>query len=126
MQSGIRPELFRPHPGLSEQINRNIIQSEIEGGVHLDALAAGEELEVTTQNRRYRIVNRGGGQVLISGHPRYCPEPKPAYIHGSTWGGTMLKTRFIGRGMFLEFGPVGGRVITTSRVVEVRAIQKKQ
>jgi len=126
MESGIYTELFRPHPGLSDRINRNIIQSEIEGGVHLDSLAEGEELEVETQNRRYRILNRGGGRVLISGHPRYCPQPLPAYIHGSTWGGSMLKTRFIGRGMCLEFGPVGGRVITTSRIVEIRAIPAKQ
>jgi hypothetical protein len=38
----------------------------------------------------------------------------------------MLKTRYIGRGMCLEFGPVGGRVITTSRIVEIRAIPAKQ
>ena len=126
MESGTYTELFRPHPGLSDRINHNIIQSEIEGGVHLDSLAEGEELEVETQNRRYRILNRGGGRVLISGHPRYCPQPLPAYIHGSTWGGSMLKTRFIGRGMCLEFGPVGGRVITTSRIVEIRAIPAKQ
>jgi len=122
MRSGIHSGLFIPHPGLSDQINHNIIQSEIEGGVFLESLPEGAELDVETQNRHYRIQNRGRGQVLISGHPQYCPRPLRAYIHGSTWGGSMLKVGFIGRGMHLEFGPVNGSVITTSRIVEIRSI----
>jgi hypothetical protein len=29
------PTLFEPHPNFSDVINRNIIQSEMKGGVHL-------------------------------------------------------------------------------------------
>lgn len=123
MESGIYPSLFVPHPGLSEQINSNIIQSEIEGGVFLDSLPEGAVLELQTENRRYRIQNRGRGHVLISGHPKYCPQPRRAVIHGSTWGGSMLKVGFIGRGMHLEFGPAGSRgIITTSRIVDIRSV----
>ena len=113
------PRPFVPHPGLSDEINSNIIQSEIEGGVYLDALPEGATLELQTQNRRYRVLNQGRGQVLISGHPEFCPHPRQATINGSTWGGSMIKLGFIGRGMHLEFAPADGGVITTSRIVDV-------
>ena len=69
------PKLFMPHPNFSDEVNRNIVQSEIEGGVYLDNLPDGEVLEVETQNRGYTIVVRRGGKDLIWGHPQYCPEP---------------------------------------------------
>ena len=124
METGLQPNLFVPHQGLSDQINHNIVQSEIEGGVFLDSLEEGATLELQTENRRYWIMNRGRGHVLISGHPEFCPRPLRAYIHGSTWGGSMLKVGFIGRGMRLEFVPANGQhqVITTSRIVEIRTI----
>jgi len=115
------PELFIPHPNFSNEVNRNIVQSEIEGGVYLDDLSEGAVLEVETQNRWYTIVIRGRGKELISGHPQYCPDPVPVRIEGSTWGGSMLKVRFIGRGMRLEFQHPTFRRIVTSRIVDIRA-----
>jgi len=116
------PRPFMPHPNFSDEVNRNIAQSEIEGGVYLDNLSEGAVLEVETQNRWYTIVIRGHGEELISGHPKYCPDPLPVRIAGSTWGGSMLKMRFIGRGMRLEFcHPTYPRIIT-SRVVDIRAL----
>jgi hypothetical protein len=114
------PSLFIPHPNLSDEINRNIVESEIEGGVYLEALLEGAILEVRTQHHCYTIVSCGRGTVLISGHPEYCPDPMPTRIDGSTWGGSMLKARFIGRGMRLEFRHPVFRSITTSRVEEIR------
>jgi hypothetical protein len=117
------PDLFQPHPNLSDQVNCNIVQSEVEGGVHLDNLSVGDTLEVETQNRWYTIVYRGRGQVLICGHPKFCPAPTLVRIEGSTWGGSMLKSRFIGRGMRLEFRHPAFKTVTTSRIVEIRAMQ---
>ena len=114
------PQVFMPHPGFSDEVNRNIAQSEIEGGVCLDALSEGAVLEVETQHHWYTIVNGSGGEALISGHPNYCPEPVPVRIAGSTWGGSMLKLRYIGRGMHLEFCHPTYHTITTSRVVDIR------
>jgi len=45
------PTLFEPVPNFSDVINRNIIQSEIEWGVHLRDLLPGTVLEVHTQNQ---------------------------------------------------------------------------
>jgi len=119
------PKPFTPHPSLSDEVNRNIVQSEIEGGVYLDDLAEGAVLEVETQHHWYTIVISGRGQELISGHPQYCPGPVPVRIAGSTWGGSMLKLRFIGRGMYIEFQHPTYPRIVTSRVVDIRASEQR-
>ena len=116
------PEPFMPHPSWSDEVNRNIAQSEIEGGVYLDNLSEGSVLEVETQNRWYTIAVDGEGKAMIWGHPQYCPEPVPVRIAGSTWGGSMLKLRFIGRGMNLEFRHPVFRTIKTSRIIDIRAL----
>jgi hypothetical protein len=116
------PRLFHPHANLSDEINSNIVQSEVEGGVHLRDVTPGTVLEVQTQNRAYKILYQGWDQALISGHPVFCPEPVPVTIHGSTWGGSMLKSRFIGRGMRLEFGHPDFEPIRTSVILDVREV----
>jgi hypothetical protein len=46
------------------------------------------------------------------------------YLAGSTWGGSMLKQSFIGRGMHLEFlHPVFQRILT-SPIVEIRELTR--
>lgn len=114
------PRLFVPNSHLGDDVNGRIVQSEIEGGVHLGDVPPGTVLEVQTQNRAYTIRYQGRGQALISGHPVFCPEPVLVSIHGSTWGGSMLKERYIGRGMHLEFGHPTCEPITTSVIVDVR------
>ena len=115
------PDLFAPHPNFSTALNHNLAQSEIEGGVHLTNVPPDTVLEVETMNHVYTIVHQGLGKALISGHPKFCPDPVMVQIQGSTWGGSMLKQSFIGRGMHLEFRHPAYRSITTSRIVEVRA-----
>jgi hypothetical protein len=115
------PKLFMPHPNFSDEVNRNIVRSEVEGGVYLDDLQEGEVLEVETQHRWYTIVIRARSHELISGHPQYCPDPVPVRIEGSTWGSSMLKLRFIGRGMHLEFQHPVNWTIITSRIVDIRS-----
>ena len=111
---------FVPLPHFDNEINRRLVQSEIDGGVMLSDLPKSAKLKVQTENRSYTIVNRGGGRVLISGHPEFCPVPVEVSIHGSTWGGSMIRPGFIGRGMCLEFcHPTGSGRVITSPVVEV-------
>ncbi|MGB8011799.1 MAG: hypothetical protein WCF68_09320 [Terriglobales bacterium] len=113
--------MFTPHPNLSDEVNRNLIASEIEGGVFLDQLQPYSVLQIQTQHRCYTAVMLGENQALISGHPEYCPEPTLVAIAGSTWGGSMLKQHFVGRGMHLEFcHPQYPTPIVTSRVQEIR------
>lgn len=113
--------MFSPHPNLSDEVNSNIVQSEIEGGVLLAALPPSTVLRIQTQHHSYTAVLLGGSDALISGHPEYCPEPVQVAIAGSTWGGSMLKQRYIGRGMHLEFcHPQYRTPIVTSRIQEIR------
>jgi len=118
------PNLFVPHPHLSDEINRNICQSEIEGGVLLDHLPRGTVLEMETANHLYELEYVGDGQVYINGHPKFCPEPVLVSVHGSTWGRAMLKVHFVGRGMFLEFSHPEFGIIRTSRIQEVRELRR--
>ena len=113
--------MFTPNPHLSDLVNGRIVQSEIEGGVHLGDIPPGTILEIETENRAYTLEYQGLGQALICGHPVFCPEPTLVTIHGSTWGGSMIKTGYIGRGMRLEFAKPALEPITTSVVREVRA-----
>jgi hypothetical protein len=112
-------EPFRPHPNFDDAINRAICQSEMEGGVALDELPVGAVLEVQTANTLYRIEVQEDGGVLISGHPEICPFPVLVSFHGSTWGTPMLKMRFIGYGMSMEFQHPEKGIVRTSRVREI-------
>jgi hypothetical protein len=113
--------LFVANPRLSDSVNRNIIRSEIEGGVYLGDLPPGSVLSIRTRNRVYEMVVLDDGAALISGHPEFCPEPTKVQIHGSTWGGPMIMTRYLGRGMHLEFKHPQHQVIVTSRILDIRA-----
>lgn len=113
--------LFAPHSNLSDSVNRNIVESEIEGGVFLKDLPSATVLQIQTQHHCYTAVLLDEGSALISGHPEYCPEPVLVAISGSTWGGSMLKRRYVGRGMHLEFcHPEYRTPIVTSRIEEIR------
>ena len=121
------PHSFRSHPNLSDEVNRNIVQSEIEGGVLLNELPPATVLEIETRHHCYQVVLLSDNAALISGHPQYCPEPIQVAIAGSTWGGSMLKRRFVGRGMHLEFcHPEYRTPIVTSPVQEIREPQLEQ
>lgn len=121
------PEPFKPHPNLNEEYNQAIVESELLGGAWLEKLRVGGKLEMITLNHTYIIERREDG-FYISGHPKFCPEPTKAEIHGSTWGkSSSIKVKFVGRGMNLEFklakqGPF--EVIRTSPIKEVREIQE--
>jgi hypothetical protein len=80
-------------------------------------------IDVETKSRHYKIECLGGNKIRISGHPEYCPEPVPAWLHGS-----------IGREGELEFGVIGRgkrlvfllnelrRPVTTSKILHVHVI----
>jgi hypothetical protein len=117
--------MFVPHQNLSDRINGNIIRSEIEGGVFLRDLPEDCRLEVETRNRAYVLILRRDGHVLISGHPEFCPEPVLVRINGTTWGGSMIKTGYLGRGMHLEFRhPKYEGFVVTSPIRDIRLLHR--
>jgi hypothetical protein len=107
--------MFSPHPNLSDEVNRNIVQSEIEGGLDLRRLMRPALLEVATKNTRYVVVMEGDTEAWIAGHPEFCPEPVRVEIAGSNWG----------RGMHMEFRHPGfPGVIVTSPIVDIRVLSE--
>lgn len=115
--------IFAPHFNLSDEVNGQIIQSEIEGGVFLKDLPPDTVLQIQTEHHLYTAVLVDDDSALISGHPEYCPRPVLVAIAGSTWGGSMLKRRFVGRGMRLEFShPEYKTPIVTSSIQEIREL----
>jgi len=114
------PSLYEVSPHFSDRVNRNIIQSEIEGGVYPNDLPRGSALAIQTMSRVYELVLLGDGAALISGHPQFCPEPVEVQIQGSTWGGSMIKAKFIGRGMRLEYEHPVRRRCRASPIVDIR------
>ncbi|SPF35150.1 conserved hypothetical protein [Candidatus Sulfotelmatobacter kueseliae] len=116
--------MFSPHPNLADEVNGRIIQAEIEGGVFLNDLPPSTVLEIQTMHHRYTAVLLGGSEALLSGHPEFCPTPVHVAIAGSTWGGSMLKLQYVGRGMRLEFRhPEYATPIVTSAIQEIRDYQ---
>jgi len=116
----LQTRIFWPHVNLSDYVNRNIIQSEIEGGVFLGDLKPRTVLFIQTQHHCYTAVFVKDNQALLWGHPKFCPRPVSVSIAGSTWGGSMLKSRFLGRGMRLEFHHPGySTPIITSPIQEI-------
>lgn len=110
---------FKPSPHLSDEINKSIIESELQGGCRFDEWPEGKTLVVQTANTRYEI-RKTGADTFIRGNARYCPEWTECTIIGSTFGGSMLKVNFVGRGMYLEVFLVGAqKTITTSCIKEV-------
>ena len=89
-------------------------------------LAVGRGLMVRTLNTIYiiRKVSEDAERCnfTIQGHPKYCPVPCPCHIHGSTWGGSMLKVGYVGRGMHLEMWIEGRGTVTTSAMEEVEEV----
>jgi hypothetical protein len=104
----------------NEAANSGTIDPDAPDGVYLDDLAEGVVLEVETRGHRYTIVNRTRGEALISGHPRFCPQPTVVVIGGSGLGGCLLKAGFIGLGMRLTFQLPTHRTITTSPIIQIR------
>ncbi len=117
--------MFVPHQNLSDQINNNIIRSEIEGGVYLRDLPEESTIEVETRNRWYTVKLLRDCLAFISGHPEFCPEPVLVRISGCNWGGSMLKAAYLGRGMHLEYRhPDYKGPIVTSPIVDIRLLPK--
>lgn len=126
--------MHEPHPNLSDDINNKIADSELLGGVWIRKptgeavkdepyLPIGRTLKVQTKNTLYTIENREDG-THIQGHRKYCPVMTKCAIHGSSWGGSMLKIGWIGVGMHLEFGISDyHQTIVTSEIQDVQEVK---
>ena len=110
---------YEDHPSLSQEVNNRLHESELADGIWWKDVEPGNRALVRTKSRVYTI-EKYDDETRISGHPLYCPKPVKAFIHGSTWGDSMIKIGWIGVGMRLEFSTVDHpEDITTTMVQNV-------
>jgi hypothetical protein len=81
-------------------------------GIHLREVEPLTTIVVETLNSRYRIVITGGTSAIVQGG-RFFPIPTPARIDGSGFGGSVLKTAWIGVGLKMEIFANDQRIITS-------------
>jgi hypothetical protein len=91
-------------------------------GIHLRELEPLTTVVVQTHNSRYRLVMTGGTSAIVQGG-KFFADPTPARIDGSGFGGSVLKTAWIGVGLRMEIFANDQRTIT-SPVLDVRLEQR--
>lgn len=92
----------------------------------------GKIVFVQTQNTIYRLEVQHEYKVIgraykIDGStPEFLPFDMPVIIHGSTWGGSMLKIMYIGVNMHLQFSTYedGSHTVTTTAIQNIRLAPK--
>lgn len=107
--------------GLDPEIIKRIEEQKKIGGVQLDEMDVGTTIHAQTANTLYEIKVVGKDKFRVKGG-RYFPEPKEVAISGSTWGGSMLKVKWLGIGMHIELPhPTKSMsIITTSPVSSLK------
>lgn len=90
------------------------------GGVNLSQLELGTVIVASTKNSIYNIEVLGDGTVNVQGG-KHFPLKTKVHFNGSTWGSSLLKLNWIGKGMQMEF--LSNKLITsTSPVQKVKII----
>ena len=95
-----------------------------EGGIELSQIRPGTILEVQTRNNAYTVIPQESGEMLIWGHPQYCPEPILTAGLGSAYLTGVVRQGYIGPGMRLTFPTEDRRRVLTSRIVSLRGKPK--
>jgi hypothetical protein len=81
-------------------------------GINLHDVDPLTTLLVRTRNSTYRVIVSQGTSVIVQGG-QFFPDATPARIDGSGFGGSLLKTAWIGIGFRMEIFANGERIITT-------------
>lgn len=121
--SGSNPLILPPgsSPTLISGISNLPDMSEA-AGVDLEELPIGAVLEIETGHTTYLLENKGEGRALLSGHPKYCPQPAEVQIHGSLDPSGGFKWHFLGKGMKMAFLPADHGVVRTSSIKSIRRL----
>jgi len=93
-------------------------------GINVHNLKPGIIVLVSTKNSTYKIVkgDKDKHHIIVQGGSRF-PEPTDSNFAGSTWGGSMIKTGWIGYGMHMEIHvPSVKKSYITSRVWAAKVI----
>ena len=81
-------------------------------GVNLSDLEPMTKLVVRTSHSVYRIIVLQDTTVLVQGGP-FFPDVRLGHLHGSGFGGNLLKLGWIGVGLRMEIAVDGKRFVTS-------------
>jgi len=106
-------------------VHSNLSDSQI--GLFIRDLSVRTTVFVHTQDSRYILNCLDGEVVTVMGNGKYFnyDEPAPAILHGSTWGGSMIKPGWLGVGMHMEICEIKHRRITTSKITKLQIIKSE-
>lgn len=113
------------NPNLAPDINQALTDMELNGGIWWRDLPIGSKVRLSTRNTEYLLEKKSDGDY-ICGNERYCPAPTNASIHGSTFGGSMIRVGWLGIGMYLEFSTAKDGTITTSEIQNVQLLKAER
>jgi len=99
-------------------------EAEWDNGVQIDRLKDLQTLKVGTKNSVYEItiISADEAMVLVRGGA-FFPELTPVRLSGSTLGGSFLKMKGVYLGLRMEFNRGGMRIVTTSPVQWIGAVE---
>jgi len=108
---------------LHPEIQKRIDEQKRLGGVKLDDLKPGTKIEAQTLNTLYKIEVLENGKFMVDGGS-YFAAPTEVNIGGSTWGGSIIKIKWIGIYMHIEIShpTVGTKIVITSPVQAIKII----
>ncbi|OGZ08081.1 MAG: hypothetical protein A3C93_01850 [Candidatus Lloydbacteria bacterium RIFCSPHIGHO2_02_FULL_54_17] len=111
----------RDHPGrafIDPKLLAKIEKSEKDGGMFTKDIPEDTLVFVHTNNSVYTlaVIDVESGKIAIQGSGTHFHNPEVVVLHGSTFGGSMIKPDWIGKGMHLEIGLPDRRTLTTSAI----------
>jgi hypothetical protein len=93
------------------------------GGIDLRSINPSTVLRVQTRNNTYTVIPQVSGEMLIWGHPEFCPEPILIAGLGSAHDTGYFREGYLCPGLRLSF-PSAGRRVATSNITAIQIIQK--
>ena len=101
------------HENLSDDVNKKITFAEEHGIIFRD-LRMGDVLEIATLYSVYnfKMLDPPKGLAVASGSGKHFPSPTRVHLHGSNFGGSMIKLGWVGIGTWLELKPIVANHIT--------------
>lgn len=101
------------------EIIRNIRQSNSDGGVFIDTLPVGTVVQAITETSTYTVtIVDPTKRIVTIEDPNFFFIPQEVILNGSTWGGSMIRAGWIGRGMYMEIIRPERRKFISEQVVD--------
>ncbi len=106
-----------------KDVRQLIAEAEEKSGIDLSQLEIGTKIEMQTVNTLYHIEVLPENKFMVQGG-HFFIQPIETYIGGSTYGGSMIKLKWLGINMHAEIGTPhrASPLVTTSAIRSIKVI----